>query len=219
MSVSTSATVTAHHRRSPLDVAALLGVLGIVYGDIGTSPLYAFKAAMALFGRADVTATEIMGILSMIFWSLVLIVTVKYVILVMQADNKGEGGILALMVLAQRVCAGPKARAALGLVGLAGACLFFGDGVITPAISVLSAVEGLEVAAPQLADLRPADLDRRHHRAVRHAVARDGQRRAHLRPGDGGLVPCHRRAGGGRDRQASRRSCSRSRQPTRLPSA
>jgi KUP system potassium uptake protein len=150
MSVSTSATVAAHHRRSPLDVAALLGVLGIVYGDIGTSPLYAFKAAMALFGRADVTATEIMGILSMIFWSLVLIVTVKYVILVMQADNKGEGGILALMVLAQRVCAGPKARAALGLVGLAGACLFFGDGVITPAISVLSAVEGLEVAAPQL---------------------------------------------------------------------
>ncbi len=148
--MSTTTTVTAHHRRSPLDLAGLLGVLGVVYGDIGTSPLYAFKAAMALFGRPDATATEVMGILSMIFWSLVLIVTVKYVVLVMQADNKGEGGILALMVLAQRVCVGAKVRAALGLVGLAGACLFFGDGVITPAISVLSAVEGLEVAAPRL---------------------------------------------------------------------
>ena len=150
MSASTTTAVTGHHRRSALDLGALLGVLGIVYGDIGTSPLYAFKAALAVFGQATPAATEVMGILSMIFWSLILIVTIKYVIVVMRADNRGEGGILALMVLAQRVCVGKKVRAALGFVGLIGACLFFGDGTITPAISVLSAVEGVEVAAPQL---------------------------------------------------------------------
>src|SRR5208337_4915918 len=96
------------------------------------------------------TETEIMGILSLIFWSLVMIVTVKYVLLVMRADNHGEGGILALMALAQRVAVGTHIRNTLALVGVAGACLFFGDGVITPAISVLSAVEGLEVANPAL---------------------------------------------------------------------
>ena len=129
---------------------ALLAVLGIVYGDIGTSPLYAFKTSLQIFGHGQITQLEVMGILSLIFWSLVLIVTVKYVLLVMRADNNGEGGILALMTLAQRVSAGPRTRAALGLVGIAGACLFFGDGVITPAVSVLSAVEGLEIAAPGL---------------------------------------------------------------------
>ena len=128
----------------------MLAVLGVVYGDIGTSPLYAFKASLALFSDRVVTSTEILGILSLIFWSLVMIVTVKYVTLVMRADNKGEGGILALMALAQRVSVGQRMRAALGLIGIAGACLFFGDGVITPAISVLSAVEGLEVSAPHL---------------------------------------------------------------------
>src|ERR1700744_4273214 len=108
MSVSTATAARTDHRRSPLEVSTLLGVLGIVYGDIGTSPLYAFKAALALFGNLEVTATEVMGILSLIFWSLIVIVTVKYVVLVMQADNKGEGGILALMVLAQRVCVSHK---------------------------------------------------------------------------------------------------------------
>lgn len=147
---ASSTTSVAHHRRSATDLGALLGVLGIVYGDIGTSPLYAFKAAMALFGQAETTPTEVLGILSLIFWSLVLIVTVKYVSLVMRADNKGEGGILALMVLAQKNCIGDRVRKILGLVGIAGACLFFGDGVITPAISVLSAMEGLEVSAPRL---------------------------------------------------------------------
>ena len=131
-------------------VGVLLAVLGVVYGDIGTSPLYAFKASMQLFGGVPITATEVMGILSLIFWSLVLIVTVKYVMLVMHADNRGEGGILALMALAQRVSVGTGIRNALTLVGIAGACLFFGDGVITPAISVLSAVEGLEVSTPEL---------------------------------------------------------------------
>ena len=137
--------------RRPLpSFSLLLAVLGVVYGDIGTSPLYAFKASMQLFGAVPVATPEVMGILSLIFWSLVLIVTVKYVMLIMHADNRGEGGILALMALAQRVSVGFGIRNILTLVGIAGACLFFGDGVITPAISVLSAVEGLEVSAPEL---------------------------------------------------------------------
>jgi KUP system potassium uptake protein len=137
-------------RPIPLRLGALLGVLGVVYGDIGTSPLYAFKASMDHFTDTGITTGEVLGILSLIFWSLVLIVTVKYVLLVMRADNRGEGGILALMALAQRVAQGPRLKATLALVGIGGACLFFGDGVITPAISVLSAVEGLEVSTPAL---------------------------------------------------------------------
>ena len=125
-------------------------MLGVVYGDIGTSPLYAFKASLQHFKAGDVTNLEIMGILSLIFWSLVLVVTVKYVLLILLADNRGEGGILALMALAQRVSVGARVRNALTLTGIVGACLFFGDGVITPAISVLSAVEGLEISAPEL---------------------------------------------------------------------
>jgi KUP system potassium uptake protein len=131
-------------------LGVLMAVLGIVYGDIGTSPLYAFKASLQLFDPAVTTHTEIMGVLSLIFWSLIVIVTLKYVFLVMRADNRGEGGILALMALAQRVSVGRTVKSAIALVGIAGACLFFGDGVITPAISVLSAVEGLEVSAPEL---------------------------------------------------------------------
>ncbi len=141
----------AGSQRAPAPaIGVLLAVLGVVYGDIGTSPLYAFKASLQLFGNVPIAEPEVMGILSLFFWSLVLIVTVKYVMLIMHADNRGEGGILALMALAQRVSVGTGMRNALGLVGIAGACLFFGDGVITPAISVLSAVEGLEVSAPEL---------------------------------------------------------------------
>ncbi len=149
-----TAAAVAAGARKPLPAAGvLLAVLGVVYGDIGTSPLYAFKASLQLFEGKPITTVEILGILSLIFWSLVLIVTVKYVTLVMHADNRGEGGILALMALAQRVSVGTGLRNALALVGIAGACLFFGDGVITPAISVLSAVEGLEVSAPELKDV------------------------------------------------------------------
>jgi KUP system potassium uptake protein len=137
-------------RKRALKPGVLLAVLGVVYGDIGTSPLYAFKASLQFFTGVPISDTEVLGILSLIFWSLVLIVTVKYVTLIMRADNHGEGGILALMALAQRVSAGTRLRNALALVGIAGACLFFGDGIITPAISVLSAVEGLEVSAPDL---------------------------------------------------------------------
>ena len=105
---------------------------------------------MQVFEDVPITEVEVLGILSLFFWSLVLIVTVKYVMLVMRADNHGEGGILALMALAQRVAVNTAMRNALAMVGIVGACLFFGDGVITPAISVLSAVEGLEVTAPTL---------------------------------------------------------------------
>ncbi len=144
--------VPAHdrHGKTVPTTGAMLAVLGVVYGDIGTSPLYALKSSLQVFQGTTVGQPEILGILSLFFWSLILIVTVKYVMLIMRADNNGEGGILALMALAQRVTTQPGLRAALGLIGLTGACLFFGDGIITPAISVLSAVEGLEIATPAL---------------------------------------------------------------------
>ncbi len=106
------------HAPAAVTLPLLLGVLGVVYGDIGTSPLYAFKASLDLFpAAAGMTETTVLGVLSLIFWSLVLIVTVKYVPVVMRADNRGEGGILALMALAQRVCrrpAGARARCRAG---------------------------------------------------------------------------------------------------------
>ncbi len=146
----TAAATDALTKRSASSVSQWLAVLGVVYGDIGTSPLYALKSSMQVFTGVPVSEIEVLGILSLVFWSLILIVTVKYVTLVMRADNHGEGGILALMALAQRVAVNASMRNALAMVGIVGACLFFGDGVITPAISVLSAVEGLEVAAPHL---------------------------------------------------------------------
>lgn len=133
-----------------LRLGQLIAVLGVVYGDIGTSPLYTVHASLGLFGRERIGPVEVMGVLSLIFWALILIVTLKYVLLVMRADNHGEGGILALMALAQRVSRGARTRATLAVIGITGACLLFGDGLITPAISVLSAVEGLEVSAPSL---------------------------------------------------------------------
>ena len=135
--------------RESLRAAAVLGALGIVYGDIGTSPLYALKASLTHFTGVGVGRLEILGILSLFFWSLILTVTIKYVSLIMRADNNGEGGILALMAIAQRETRNARARNVLGLVGVAGACLFFGDGIITPAISVLSAVEGLSVVSTE----------------------------------------------------------------------
>ena len=149
MSAFTSGALE-HSVERPLRASAILGVLGIVYGDIGTSPLYALKTSVAHFSATGIGPAEILGVLSLIFWSLILVVTVKYVLLVMRADNNGEGGVLALMALAQRSTSGRRMHAFLGLVGVGGACLFFGDGVITPAISVLSAVEGLVIVSPQL---------------------------------------------------------------------
>ena len=146
----TTASVHPGAPPSSMRLSVMLGVLGVVYGDIGTSPLYAFKATLAHFKHDGVDSGDVLGILSLIFWSLVLVVTFKYVLLVMRADNRGEGGVLALMVLAQRGVENQRLRRILALIGIAGACLFFGDGIITPAISVLSAVEGLLVVNPSL---------------------------------------------------------------------
>jgi KUP system potassium uptake protein len=135
-----------------LPTAAALTALGVVYGDIGTSALYGFKQAADAAGT--ISPETAMGIVSVILWSLVLIVSFKYAILIMRADNRGEGGIIALLALLD-VRNAPRGswRASLMIVGLIGAALLYGDGVITPAISVLSAVEGLKLDAPQLAPL------------------------------------------------------------------
>ncbi|WP_395700601.1 potassium transporter Kup [Aquabacterium sp.] len=137
--------------KSPAALAALtLGALGVVYGDIGTSPLYALKEVFH-GGHVQVTAENILGVLSLIFWTMTIIVSVKYVLLILRADNNGEGGLIAMLALATTaVKEKPALRSVLMSVGLFGTAIFYGDGVITPAISVLSAVEGLEVAAPQL---------------------------------------------------------------------
>ncbi|HEY5307868.1 MAG TPA: KUP/HAK/KT family potassium transporter, partial [Casimicrobiaceae bacterium] len=129
--------------------ALALGALGVVYGDIGTSPLYALKEVFAgSHHPVPVNEANVLGILSLVFWALMLIVTIKYTIFIMRADNKGEGGIMALMALVLRGEPDAAHGRILMLLGLAGAALFYGDGLITPAISVLSAVEGLEVATP-----------------------------------------------------------------------
>jgi KUP system potassium uptake protein len=128
-----------------------IATLGVVYGDIGTSPLYAVRQSVAAFGQTDERA--VLGVLSLIAWSLLLVVTIKYVFVIMRADNRGEGGLLALTALALRRIGGAlRRRFWIMAVGLVGAALFYGDGVITPAISVLSAVEGLKVATPVFDD-------------------------------------------------------------------
>ena len=131
--------------------ALALGAVGVVYGDIGTSPLYTLQTALSHDGMHP-TPESIYGVLSLIFWALIIVVSLKYVMFIMRADNKGEGGIMALMALTLRGVGGqPKLRWLLAIIGIFGAALFYGDGVITPAISVLSAVEGVKVAAPGLA--------------------------------------------------------------------
>ncbi|HKW84433.1 MAG TPA: potassium transporter Kup [Burkholderiaceae bacterium] len=128
--------------------ALTLGALGVVYGDIGTSPLYALREVFAT-KHATLSEPDILGVLSLVFWTLTVIVTLKYVTLIMRANNNGEGGTMALMALSSQASRDrPRLRTALIVMGILGAALFYGDGVITPAISVLSAVEGLEVATP-----------------------------------------------------------------------
>jgi len=130
--------------------ALTFGALGVVYGDIGTSPLYALKEVFAR-DRVPLTPDNVIGVLSLVFWTLTIIVSVKYVLLVLRADNNGEGGLVAMLALASNaVRERPALRRGLLLVGIFGTAVFFGDGVITPAITVLSAIEGLEVAAPGL---------------------------------------------------------------------
>ena len=144
-------------RRATAQGALAVGALGVVFGDIGTSPLYAVQT---VFDPSDphpvkVSHDTIFGIVSLIFWSVTIIVTVTYVLLVMRADNDGEGGIMALIALIRRraLPGGSRAKAVLAALGIFGASLFFGDSMITPAISVLSAVEGVKVAAPSVSGL------------------------------------------------------------------
>jgi KUP system potassium uptake protein len=134
--------------RNPLRRGVVIGALGVVYGDIGTSPIYTFRECLRSSGEAGNEA--VLGLLSLVFWALMVVVTLKYVCFVMRADNDGEGGIIALGGLAASAEPNERRQRWLVLIGLAGAALFYGDGMITPAISVLSAVEGLEVATPQL---------------------------------------------------------------------
>ncbi|TNJ35460.1 potassium transporter Kup [Arenimonas terrae] len=144
---------TSHHdgAAAPRTWPLVIGAVGVVFGDIGTSPLYTLKEAFGPHYGLDARPENVLGVLSLILWSLVLVVTLKYVAVLMRADNRGEGGILALTALVQRSLpmAAPLSYT-VGILGIFGTALFFGDGVITPAISVLSAVEGLEVAAPEL---------------------------------------------------------------------
>jgi KUP system potassium uptake protein len=146
------ATAVQHH---PTGRALILAALGIVFGDIGTSPLYALQTVFSIdHGAVRPTAADVYGVVSMMFWSATLIVSVKYVGVLMRADNDGEGGVMALTALARRLYAGKADRARLLVViGIIGVSLFYGDSLITPAISVLSAVEGVRVAAPALSHI------------------------------------------------------------------
>ncbi len=138
-------TTASRGRLAALTVAAV----GVVYGDIGTSPLYTVKLAFGGPYAFPITPTNVLGVLSLIFWALMIVVSIKYVVFIMRADNKGEGGIMALMALTQRATRDEsRGRWILMTLGLIGASLFYGDGMITPAISVLSAVEGLHLATP-----------------------------------------------------------------------
>ncbi|MGW8127814.1 MAG: potassium transporter Kup [Stenotrophomonas sp.] len=154
MSHAASPPATPGHHGKPgaaAGLALIVGAIGVVFGDIGTSPLYTLKEAFSPHYGLTSDHDTVLGVLSLAFWALIMVVTLKYVTIIMRADNDGEGGIMALMALAQRTLRnGSRSAYVVGILGIFGASLFFGDGVITPAISVLGAVEGLEVAAPGL---------------------------------------------------------------------
>ena len=146
------ADTNGHGSSLPLHIAPqnlwklVLGCMGVVYGDIGTSPLYALRESLHAASVDGLSPEEVVGVVSLLLWTLVLIVTIKYVLLVMRADNKGEGGTLSLVALVQQALnARPGWLLAIGVVGIS---LFFGDAMITPAMSVLSAVEGMALVAP-----------------------------------------------------------------------
>lgn len=141
-----SETTKRPHRQSWKLLA--LGALGVVYGDIGTSPLYAVRECFHGSHPLPVNSTNVLGVLSLIFWALTLVVSVKYLVFILRADNHGEGGILALTVLLAPMGKGVAKRSWVVVLGLFGAAFLYADGMITPAISVLSAVEGLRLAAP-----------------------------------------------------------------------
>lgn len=139
------------HQAGP---AVALAALGVVFGDIGTSPLYSLQTVFSIDHNAVApTKSDVYGVISMVFWAITLVVSIKYVALVMRADNEGEGGILALTALLRRVMKGRRAMIAVTMLGIVGAGLFYGDSFITPAISVMSAIEGLEVVNPHAGEL------------------------------------------------------------------
>ena len=130
--------------------ALVIGAIGVVFGDIGTSPLYALKETFAGHHPIPVTAPAVLGVLSLVFWTIMILVSLKYVTIIMRADNRGEGGSLALLALVTEITRDSRLAWLVGVLGVFAAALFYGDSMITPAISVLSAVEGLEVVAPRL---------------------------------------------------------------------
>src|SRR3954463_767177 len=149
----TADNIAARHGPNEALPKLMLGAVGVVYGDIGTSPIYTMKESFLGPLPLAVDRLHIFGVLSLIFWSLMLIVTVKYIAVAMDADNKGEGGSFALLSLIARNLAGKKWTAGLVMMGVLATCLFYGDAMITPAISVLSAVEGLSVVEAGLQPL------------------------------------------------------------------
>ncbi|QYY32908.1 MULTISPECIES: potassium transporter Kup [Cupriavidus] len=152
MTTQSATTATSHYFvENPSTRALVIGAIGVVFGDIGTSPLYSLKECFSKEHGIPFSPDAVLGIISLLFWAMTIVVSIKYVVFVMRADNNGEGGVLALMALVLRTAA-PRSRWAkvLMMLGIFGACMFYGDAVITPAISVLSAVEGLEIATPQL---------------------------------------------------------------------
>ncbi|MBI2256639.1 MAG: potassium transporter Kup [Proteobacteria bacterium] len=138
---------TPHGALAPLAI----GALGVVFGDIGTSPIYTFREAFHGAGEVTANPAHVFGILSLIFWMVMIVVSFKYALLILRADNQGQGGLLALIGLAIRSASKPGRREKFLALGIVGAALFYGDGMITPAISILSAVEGIEVARPEMA--------------------------------------------------------------------
>src|SRR5674476_830611 len=131
--------------------ALALGALGVVFGDIGTSPLYALQIVFSIdHNSVKPTPADVLGVISMVIWSIAIVVSVKYVVLIMRADNDGEGGILALVALLREKLPFRRRMAVVMVLGMIGAALFYGDSVITPAISVMSAIEGLVVVNPSL---------------------------------------------------------------------
>ncbi len=149
-SSSSEVVTTSQHAPHPAGAALVVGALGVVFGDIGTSPLYALRETFLHGSGMAPTREHVLGVLSMLFWAVTLTVTIKYVVLIMRADNKGEGGVLALATLATRGLNGKarKTRRAIVVLAVVGLALFYGDAMITPAVSVMSAVEGLSAAAP-----------------------------------------------------------------------
>ena len=186
--------------------AATLGALGVVYGDIGTSPLYALREATAVAGGAtDVTA--MLGVLSLIFWSLLIVITLKYIVVILRMDNEGEGGVLSLVALVEHKLPGNgKAAKRLVLLAVLGTAFFYCDALITPAISVLGAIEGLAIIDPAMQRLVVPVHARHPRRPVRDAAPRHRAHRAAVRPDHGDLVRLDRAPRPARDHRTRPRS-------------